>query len=275
MRASVKCSEKQSPLHDVVVVRKKASTGRSRPGRGTARVFATRFVHACPALFHAHLPPLQAPAQMPSLSSVTSVKISPAGRAPTVARGLPVTLDVPGSWEDLTVGAVKAALADKFPKVRSVHSISDSFSIVTGHQFYPTRQKLSLVGDRKPLEDDTLLKDAGLTEAAPELAAKDLGPQISWKTVFLVEYVRAPVPFASGTGSLTSCQFGPLWIHPLFYYLPQLFYGRAMQHSTLQQYVVGPNGALLVLNASAAGTYSLRSCFTTLSASSRRSCEQC
>jgi hypothetical protein len=143
----------------------------------------------------------------------------------------------------------------------------------SGYQFYPTRQKLSLVGDRKPLEDDTLLKDAGLTEAAPELAAKDLGPQISWKTVFLVEYVRAPVHFASGTGSLTTRQFGPLWIHPLFYYLPQLFYGRTMQHSTLQQYVVGPGGALSVLSVRAAGTYSLRLCFTTLSASSRRSCE--
>jgi hypothetical protein len=76
--------------------------------------------------------------------------------------------------------------------------------MVSGYQFYPTRQKLSLVGDRKPLEDDTLLKDAGLTEAAPELAAKDLGPQISWKTVFLVEYVRAPVRFASAAGRLTA-----------------------------------------------------------------------
>jgi very-long-chain enoyl-CoA reductase len=94
-----------------------------------------------------------------------------------------------------------------------------------------------------------------LTEAAPELAAKDLGPQISWKTVFLVEYVRAPVHFASGAGSLTSCQFGPLWIHPLFYYLPQLFYGRAMQHSTLQQYVVGPDDALFVLSVRACRRY--------------------
>jgi very-long-chain enoyl-CoA reductase len=146
--------------------------------------------------------------------------------------------------------------------------------MASGYQFYPTRQKLSLVGDRKPLEDDTLLKDAGLTEAAPELAAKDLGPQISWKTVFLVEYVRAPVRFAFGVGSLTTRQFGPLWIHPLFYYLPQLFYGRAMQHSTLQQYVFGLDGALSVLSVRAADTYSLPSCFTTPSASSKHSCEQ-
>jgi hypothetical protein len=32
-----------------------------------------------------------------------------------------------------------------------------------------------MVDDRKPLEHDTLLKDAGLAEAAPKLAAKDLG----------------------------------------------------------------------------------------------------
>jgi very-long-chain enoyl-CoA reductase len=49
-----------------------------------------------------------------------------------------------------------------------------------------------LVGVRKPLKDDFLLRDAGLTEAMSELAAKDLRPQISWKIVFLVQYMRAP-----------------------------------------------------------------------------------
>jgi hypothetical protein len=56
--------------------------------------------------------------KMPSLAAITSVKIVPAGRTPAVARGLPVTIDVPGAWEDLTVGAVKKALAERFPKVR-------------------------------------------------------------------------------------------------------------------------------------------------------------
>jgi hypothetical protein len=43
------------------------------------------------------------------------------GRAPPVARGLPVALDDPGVWEDLALGAVQAALADKFSQVRRVN----------------------------------------------------------------------------------------------------------------------------------------------------------
>jgi hypothetical protein len=58
-----------------------------------------------------------------------------------------------------------------------VHLTSDSHSSASGIRFYATRQKLSLVGDLKPREDDALLKDAVLTEAAPELAAKHVGPQ--------------------------------------------------------------------------------------------------
>jgi very-long-chain enoyl-CoA reductase len=42
------------------------------------------------------------------------------------------------------------------------------------------------------------------------------GPQISWRTVFLIEYG------------------GPLVIHPLVYYLPKLFYGQAFEHSWMQ-----------------------------------------
>ena len=43
------------------------------------------------------------------------------------------------------------------------------------------------------------------------LVFKDLGAQISWRTVFLVEY------------------FGPLWIHPLLYFFPQWFYSQAAE----------------------------------------------
>jgi hypothetical protein len=58
-----------------------------------------------------------------------------------------------------------------------VHLTSDSHSSASGIRFYATRQNLSLVSDRKPREDDALFKDAVLTEAAPELTAKDVGPQ--------------------------------------------------------------------------------------------------
>jgi len=138
---------------------------------------------------------------MVSVSSVFSVKISPVGKAPHVAKGLPVTIDVQGSFGDATVGDIKRAIVDKFP------------------EFYPDRQKLALVGEKKALDDDVKLNDIGLSENNVELTAKDLGPQISWKTVFLIEYA------------------GPLVIHPIIFNAPKLFYGNDFQHSELQNYL--------------------------------------
>lgn len=56
-------------------------------------------------------------------------------------------------------------------------------------QLYVSRQKLTLKGERKALDDDALLKDAGVNDGG-ELSVKDLGAQISWRTVFVIEYVR-------------------------------------------------------------------------------------
>jgi len=53
-----------------------------------------------------------------------------------------------------------------------------------------SRQKLTLKGERKALDDDTLLKEAGVNDGG-ELFVKDLGAQISWRTVFVVEYVSS------------------------------------------------------------------------------------
>ncbi|RDX57369.1 hypothetical protein OH76DRAFT_1395165 [Lentinus brumalis] len=119
-----------------------------------------------------------------------------------VARDLPAALTFDKPYDTLTVLDVKKAIAAKNP------------------QFYPARQKLTLKGDKKALSDETLLKDAGVADGS-EVAVKDLGPQISWRTVFLIEYV------------------GPLVIHPLFYHFPRLFFGGPVQHSTLQKYVYG------------------------------------
>jgi len=56
-------------------------------------------------------------------------------------------------------------------------------------QLYVERQKLSLKGDAKALDNNAVLAAAGVCDGG-ELVLKDLGPQVSWKTVFLVEYVR-------------------------------------------------------------------------------------
>ena len=60
---------------------------------------------------------------------------------------------------------------------------------ITSFQFYETRQKLSIKGSKVPLPSDATLKDAGIEDGG-ELSVKDLGPQISWQTVFMIEYVR-------------------------------------------------------------------------------------
>jgi len=60
------------------------------------------------------------------------------------------------------------------------------------------------------LADDVTLKDAGVEEGG-ELSVKDLGPQVSWKTVFLVEYVSV----LSIPGSLvTDTSLGWPVVHP-------------------------------------------------------------
>lgn len=56
-----------------------------------------------------------------------------------------------------------------------------------------------------PNSDDQTLSGAGLTDTAT-IVVKDLGPQISWRLVFIVEYI------------------GPLLIHPAIYYLRDYIY---------------------------------------------------
>ncbi|KAG6336375.1 hypothetical protein ID866_2732 [Astraeus odoratus] len=134
---------------------------------------------------------------------MVSITISPAGRAPAVARGLPCVIDIPGKQaDDTTVGDVMAALHKKFPKA----------------SFIQSRQKVTLKDSRNALQREDKLADAGVPDGG-ELLVKDLGHQISWKTVFLVEYA------------------GPLVIHPLVYHFPKVFWGGPVYHSTLQRFV--------------------------------------
>ncbi|KAN0092682.1 3-oxo-5-alpha-steroid 4-dehydrogenase domain containing protein [Tylopilus felleus] len=132
---------------------------------------------------------------------MVSVTVSPAGKPISIARGLPSQFDLPGKEvHDVTIHDVKVAIAKKYPK------------------FYPARQKITLRDSKNALNDDVKLADAGVVDGS-ELLVKDLGHQISWKTVFLVEYA------------------GPLVIHPIFYFFPEYIWGGPVYHSMLQRFV--------------------------------------
>lgn len=68
------------------------------------------------------------------------------------------------------------------------------------------RQSLRLDAKGKALPDSETLKNLSISNGG-KLYFKDLGPQISWKTVFLVEYA------------------GPLILYLWIYQRPWIFYG--------------------------------------------------
>ncbi|GAA5850643.1 hypothetical protein JCM9279_006372 [Rhodotorula babjevae] len=107
----------------------------------------------------------------------------------------PLSLELTGAKP--TVGSLKSAIAAQ-AKV-NVH-----------------RQRIT-TADKKVLDDDDrTLADYGVKDG-DSLDFKDLGPQVAWKTVFLTEY------------------FGPLFIHPAFFFGSKLFYRQQFQHSRMQQ----------------------------------------
>ncbi|KAF8983802.1 3-oxo-5a-steroid 4- dehydrogenase [Entomortierella lignicola] len=111
------------------------------------------------------------------------------------SRKFPITLEFDGTPEEVRVEDVQAAIAKKFP------------------QLYPDRQRLTV--DKVALDYGKTLSDYGLKDG-DSVTFKDLGPQISWRTVFLIEYG------------------GPLLIHPLIFYLPSVFYRQTFEHSWMQ-----------------------------------------
>lgn len=128
-------------------------------------------------------------------ATMVSVTVSPAGKPISIARGLPSQFDLPGKEvHDVTIHDVKVAIAKKYPKVSPSFASICQPCVLTlyAFQFYPARQKITLRDSKNALNDDVKLADAGVVDGS-ELLVKDLGHQISWKTVFLVEYVSRRV----------------------------------------------------------------------------------
>ncbi|KAJ3352167.1 3-oxo-5a-steroid 4- dehydrogenase [Allomyces javanicus] len=81
---------------------------------------------------------------------------------------------------------------------------------------YPERQRWTY--DGKVLDKDaTTLAGYGVPASGAKLVFKDLGPQIGWRTVFMLEYL------------------GPLLIYPFFWHLDTLIYGEPVERNRTQR----------------------------------------
>ncbi|XP_065119213.1 very-long-chain enoyl-CoA reductase isoform X1 [Paramisgurnus dabryanus] len=112
----------------------------------------------------------------------------------------------------------KLLLLDKVEPTATILDIKSMFHKSNPH-WYAARQSLCLDPKGKPLRDEEILQDLPVGTTAT-LYFRDLGAQISWGTVFLIEYI------------------GPLVIYLLFYFRLPLIYAPKYEFTTSKHWVV-------------------------------------
>lgn len=113
-------------------------------------------------------------------------------------------------------GKELAVIAGLSPK-STIKDVKNGFRNINP-KYYPDRQAFKSDQRGKMLKDEESLESLGVGNGG-RLYFKDLGPQVSWTTVFLTEYA------------------GPLGIYLIFYYRPALIYGAAAASQPMAQVV--------------------------------------
>ncbi|EDO17949.1 hypothetical protein Kpol_1010p67 [Vanderwaltozyma polyspora DSM 70294] len=104
-------------------------------------------------------------------------------------------------------------------KTSKVQSILEIISL-RNKNINTNRLRLSVLKESKyvPISTDEALKEEAKKDGVTEIYVKDIGPQISWRLVFLIEYC------------------GPILIHTFFYHLSTLENVRDKVHSSRTSY---------------------------------------
>ncbi|XP_077289420.1 trans-2,3-enoyl-CoA reductase Sc2 [Arctopsyche grandis] len=119
-----------------------------------------------------------------------------AGRSVAVAN---MEIEILSAVGSKSIGRIQATSETKIKDVKKAIQVLKK-------SLYPDRQSIRLEAKGKNVSDDSTLKSLSISGGG-KLYVKDLGPQISWKMVFIVEYA------------------GPLGVYLWLYTRPWLFYG--------------------------------------------------
>lgn len=109
--------------------------------------------------------------------------------------------------EVLHAKSLKQIVSVELDENKSISDVKKAVALQKPN-LYETRQSIRPESTGKNMKDDVKLNTLNISSNHVTLFLKDLGPQVGWTTVFLTEYA------------------GPLLIYLIFYFRPELIYGR-------------------------------------------------